>query len=141
MNGFRPGPTQTLGSLQFCQIIPHDHVEASKNRVADQRMTDGNFIQMREVGKDLEVCEIQIVAGVDPHTQSMSLLGRGGIQGKLPDTGLTVRGKGSRKGLCIKLDAIRPDPGRPCHRLERRTTHSHAHAHATPISSAKRSTE
>ena len=48
--------------------------EADKQRVADQRMADGDFIQMRQPAEDDEVVEIQIVSGVHAEPQRMRKL-------------------------------------------------------------------
>src|SRR5687767_1641138 len=84
--------------------------------MADERVSDRHFIQMRQRAEEREVPQVEIMSGVDAQTELVSE--RGGLD-ITPEARLGCRGptlERPREWLGVELDAVRAHLSGPAHR-------------------------
>ena len=90
--------------------------QADEQRVADQRVADRDFVEVRERTKHHEVVEVEIVAGVHAEAERVREFRGPRVLGErlLPGVAAALEGAGERLG--VELHAIRADVGGPADR-------------------------
>ncbi len=56
---------------QYRQIIPHRPIQPHIKRVADERVPDRHFVEVRQRAEERQVVEVEIVAGVDANAEAV----------------------------------------------------------------------
>src|SRR5712691_10498641 len=90
--------------------------EADKQRVADERVADRHFIEMRQAAEQHEVVEIEVVTRVHAEAERMRELRGAGVDGeRLTRVRLAVLER-SRERFRVQLDAVAAHLRRPPNR-------------------------
>ena len=96
---------------QRIEIIADRLREPDVQRVADERVADRDFLQVRQPSEERKIGQIEIVSCVHTKTQRVRELGGIGVgsEARLALAGL----ERARERLCIQLDSDRRPPLRP----------------------------
>ena len=87
-----------------------------ENGVADQRVADGHFRELRQAAEDHQVVQIEVVAGVDAETQRVRVLRGLDVLAEHGVRRVNAALERARVRLGVELDAIRADRRRPSYR-------------------------
>src|SRR5262245_1093297 len=101
---------------EHAQVLADAPIQANEQRVADERMTDGHFLEMRQCSEENQVVKVEVVSGIDAETKRMGELCRGRVATKAVLRLGRAALERAREGLGIELDAISPDVLRPSDR-------------------------
>ena len=98
------------------KVLSHGAFEADEQRVADERVADRHFVEVRQRAEERQIVEVEIVAGVDAETELVRERRERrrscGSCARLP----AARLEGARERLRVQLDPLGAERGGPLDR-------------------------